>query len=156
MNASWLRTPPLRDTRKRRKIIYTASCTFLIAAFALCIIASVIGSLYYKYHGSDDPFIASLVVGPMIWVYALFYLIPILLIIWPIANAALQLGYAEWGGAMAACGVFMAILLRQLSQPFPDVKVSITGLVAGVLCGAIYWFGAYRRHTAAFQRWTSQ
>ncbi|MDG1376679.1 MAG: hypothetical protein P8P56_06595 [Yoonia sp.] len=148
--AHWLRSRPIETPKKRREIIASASSFFILATFPLFFAIPTLRWIYDLIVHPSWADAGNIALGGIAWLFGLFVMIPLLFMIWPIANAALKYGFAGWCFALATGGLIMALLFSLLNLPHQTAIETVWVSVAGIVFGALYWGGAYRSHAEAF------
>lgn len=139
----WIRTLPIHDIPTRRQILWRIAGFFLIAVLVLLFVVTFVTLVFETLRGANVHLLAFFL-PLMIWLYGLFLMVPALIIALPIANAALQFGYAGLLPSIAATSVLCSFGAVALVHPNTDYTVLIFGICGGILFGGIYWIGGYR------------
>ncbi|MFT5632254.1 MAG: hypothetical protein ACI82I_002314 [Gammaproteobacteria bacterium] len=155
----YIHSQPISDVSKRRRIILKSSTFTIFAALPICSLITFISAFIEDMQFGGDQSLTmilfeGLLLGPMIWLFVLIFVVPSLLVTWPIANLALRNGSAGLLVSLG-CGVLVGALAFTIPILLNGDDVPIVYIVVGAVCGTIfsglYWVGGYRANRAVFK-----
>lgn len=146
-----IKTNPIADPQERRKIIGASTRFFLFGSFVLSVPITGFFWALESLNAQRFAQIADILFAPLYWLFSLIFILPALAIAWPCANFALRRGYAGWAIAVTACSILLTLLLVTGFYPTITPPIIALGIASGLVCGTLYWRGAYRKFPDAFE-----